>query len=1022
MDLPRLIMMRWEERLSKILLEISSPNESADQMMDFDEQAIVDKVASSILSAMQNQLMSYDPSVTEDHDLFETVIKGFVKPNTNKSVPCQKNDRSLIELSHEIHTLLHFAPGLVDEESRLYDIDFSGTDYLLLFADSPSESANRHSLSIFDQFLKSPKIKHLQLSELFVNSVIPQEFKADVTLLDSFFRKTANFRSPSDFLGIADVDLDEFQALDLGWLKIWKQLCNQLLAEHHSCIVPMLDQMYASHQPGTPIVLSLSHLRIFNCPSNLYRFVDLVSLDLSRNQLSALDDNFGFLANLRFLNLSYNRFSTLPVILTRLQRLESLLLHGNPVFSKIRCFIPASQTSQQLQSNMMAFFTSLQQNTSTHNPLFNQIFESLPLSTIEPNGSLRPWSEVLHIPWFSLSSLTSLVVSRNEITYLPDSLWTLAKLRHLDASFNHIKFLSPNIVHACDLEILNLEGNPLIFPVSNLESVSVQSIQAAAQPFLLCLEADAESQKKDHESSKSMYENVLSQAPNCIAAMIGLRRCLTYQPRLVVGPCQIDPISELLKKIEQSPEADLKLSEAYFRWRLTHDILDPMSQGMVLAMLGFLFDVGMKQPSVAHPIYLEACELGDAAAQCNLGYCYYYGLGVEKSLKEAVKWYKLAASQNYAIAQSNLGNCYDNGNGVSKDPEAAFKWYQSSANLGSAFGIRSLGNCFFNGNCVDKDLERSFRLYFEAANLGDASAQSNLANCYFYGEGVDQDRAEAIKWYKLSAKQGDAYAQCYLGDRYYRGEGVVKNIDEAVRWYRLSANQNNDWGMCQLAFRYFLGEGVDKDHVEAFRLAKLSSEKGNTGATFLLAVCHEEGYGVKKNPVEAIKIYRTAAKKGHTDSQVRLGHQYYTGTHVAQDYDEAFFWYRCAAFQRNSEGERFYGLCFYQGHGTTQNLSTAFEWFLSSAKRGNTSSQYWTSICYLNGHGVDRNRSIGLHWLKQAASLGHAEAQRFLANSTQELRYQSLHLEPSLRWRLLLADGNDQTSLNALNRSISSSI
>ena len=41
-------------------------------------------------------------------------------------------------------------------------------------------------------------------------------------------------------------------------------------------------------------------------------------------------------------------------------------------------------------------------------------------------------------------------------------------------------------------------------------------------------------------------------------------------------------------------------------------------------------------------------------AQCNLGYCYYFGQGVPKDYSEAVKWYRKAAEQGHEYAKERL--------------------------------------------------------------------------------------------------------------------------------------------------------------------------------------------------------------------------------------------------------------------------------------------------------------------------------------------------------------------------------
>lgn len=67
-------------------------------------------------------------------------------------------------------------------------------------------------------------------------------------------------------------------------------------------------------------------------------------------------------------------------------------------------------------------------------------------------------------------------------------------------------------------------------------------------------------------------------------------------------------------------------------------------------------------------------EQGNAKAQYNLGLCYAKGVGVEKDLKEAVKWYSKAAEQGNVDAQYNLGLCYQWGAGVDENYVEAYKW------------------------------------------------------------------------------------------------------------------------------------------------------------------------------------------------------------------------------------------------------------------------------------------------------------------------------------------------------------
>ena len=55
------------------------------------------------------------------------------------------------------------------------------------------------------------------------------------------------------------------------------------------------------------------------------------------------------------------------------------------------------------------------------------------------------------------------------------------------------------------------------------------------------------------------------------------------------------------------------------------------------------------------------------------------GRGVAEDVVEAVKWYRKAAEQNYAAAQYQLGVCYYRRGGVAKDLAEAAKWYRKAA-------------------------------------------------------------------------------------------------------------------------------------------------------------------------------------------------------------------------------------------------------------------------------------------------------------------------------------------------------
>jgi TPR repeat protein len=63
---------------------------------------------------------------------------------------------------------------------------------------------------------------------------------------------------------------------------------------------------------------------------------------------------------------------------------------------------------------------------------------------------------------------------------------------------------------------------------------------------------------------------------------------------------------------------------------------------------------------------------------------YANGEGLSQDYAEALKWYRLAATQGDARSQSNLGIMYANGQGVPRDLSEALNWFRLAAAQGDA--------------------------------------------------------------------------------------------------------------------------------------------------------------------------------------------------------------------------------------------------------------------------------------------------------------------------------------------------
>ncbi|HUA68889.1 MAG TPA: tetratricopeptide repeat protein [Candidatus Saccharimonadales bacterium] len=199
----------------------------------------------------------------------------------------------------------------------------------------------------------------------------------------------------------------------------------------------------------------------------------------------------------------------------------------------------------------------------------------------------------------------------------------------------------------------------------------------------------------------------------------------------------------------------------------------------------------------APPIDLAAlkakAEAGDAAAQTSLGEIYEQGNGVTQDMKEAVKWFRKAADQNYPDALALLGEMTQAGQGVKADPAAAAQ------------------------------------LYTQAAEKGSVAGQYNLAYLYEQGIGVEKNEAKASKWYQLAAEGGDPLAQFDIGQRYNLGMGVKADKVQACKWLSLAAAQGQSDSMQML---HDLKSQMSADQIaEADKLVKEFIPRESKSAT-----------------------------------------------------------------------------------------------------------------------------------------------------------------------------------------------
>ena len=204
------------------------------------------------------------------------------------------------------------------------------------------------------------------------------------------------------------------------------------------------------------------------------------------------------------------------------------------------------------------------------------------------------------------------------------------------------------------------------------------------------------------------------------------------------------------------------------------------------------------EPKKAFDYYRHAAAQGHAEAQSDLGFCYEFGIGTEKSGKSAVEWYKRAADQGNMFGTYHLGRCYDQGIGVSKDNAMASKWYRTSGVAGLKEAQYMVGRRYLLGLAGEKDPVAAAAWFELAAEQGFADAICELGKIHETSKGMLSDPSKALRLYLDAVKQGHAESRFRLGTMYREGNGVPVDLSAAYILYYGAVEQGYKEGKREL--------------------------------------------------------------------------------------------------------------------------------------------------------------------------------------------------------------------------------
>lgn len=212
-------------------------------------------------------------------------------------------------------------------------------------------------------------------------------------------------------------------------------------------------------------------------------------------------------------------------------------------------------------------------------------------------------------------------------------------------------------------------------------------------------------------------------------------------------------------------------------------------------------------------------DSGDMHYANSLGYAYEFGIGTSLNIKEAMKYYEMAAKQNNAIGMTNLADLY-----IQEDK-----------------------------------LKKAKPLLVKAAEKEYGYAQYLLAMNFFYY--MHENNKEALHWLERAAGNDEPYALYQLG-LYY---SEVNDLAKAIKYYQRAAELNNADALLELYYIYGEGVGVEQDDDKALFYLKKAAELGVQEAIEELAAQALSGEG----NMDAKEAEYWIKKAGYTEEMLK---------------------------------------------------------------------------------------------------------------------------------------------------------
>ena len=373
--------------------------------------------------------------------------------------------------------------------------------------------------------------------------------------------------------------------------------------------------------------------------------------------------------------------------------------------------------------------------------------------------------------------------------------------------------------------------------------------------------------------------------------------------------------------------------------------------------------------------YRRAAERNFPKALYNIGIMYLNGLGVVKSVQEAISYFEKSALYGLPQGDVMLGKIYSDGNYMPRNYRQALEHYRAAAEKYSVPALLALGNLYLTGNGVNKNERQAFSYFKQAALSRQPEACYVLAEAYEKGYGVEIDYVEARAYYEEAADRGFLQAYAALGRMYVDGLGVQKNKITAQKLYLQGVGLGSDEARVGLAMMYLSDSLVEDKVAKAVVLLETAAEHGFKEGEYYLGKLYDRGRtGSSPDFIKALELYLKAAGHGSAEAAYRAGEMFMQGIGCMQDYQRAREMFELAVTLGDFGGYAMLGDIYFEGLGVEQDLYKAVKMYEKGGSKGDGYSYLQLGLFYGNEEYGTPDYEKAVAYLTESARLGNVEA------------------------------------------------